>query len=324
MKKMFVGILWVIISMELSAQIIAADLTLHTLSLGASIGVLSGRSEEIVYRDGRTRDKLSQLLWDFKPLVYLGVDVLYGWQKPENQWGLFARTSFKFGIPGNSGVMEDRDWVALDYPDFLTHYSVHNNRTETAVLIDADIGASFQIFNQFLLKPFISYSFMSFAWRAKGGSILYPNSNGGHMYLRAVDVITYQQNWNIISPGIAFYGVFNRYFSGEITLKMSPLVWCVAYDNHILRNLTIKDRLDIGFFIEPGLFFSFTPTDLFSLSLSVLYRNISYIRGDETRKQQGQPTAMVRNDKGAGYSAFDIGLTAKFSLFNFRGRRQSQ
>jgi outer membrane protease len=145
------------------------------LSMEASLGLLSGRGEELVYRDKDTDDKLSQLLWDFKPLVYAGLGIDFSWRKPENKWGVFTDALFKFGIPGGSGVMEDRDWMALNYPDFLTHYSVHDNRTEKAVLIDADIGASFQIFENFLLKTYISYSFMYFSWTANGGSLLYPN-----------------------------------------------------------------------------------------------------------------------------------------------------
>lgn len=314
MKKVFFLMLSVATTLGLSAQEISTNMNNHTLLLGASIGVLQGTSEEIVYQNRSSRNRLSELLWDLKPLVYAGIDINYHWGKPENTWGIFADTSLKFGFPGETGILEDRDWIMPDYPEFLTHYSVHDNKTENAVLFDASVGASFQIFSRFLLKTYIAYDFMYFSWRAKGGSLLYPNSDGGHGYLKPISVIAYKQTWNIISPGVAFYGEFNRYFSGEIAFKISPLIWCNSEDNHILRDLIITDKLDIGLFIEPSLLFSFTPKDFFTLSLSVLYRNISYVRGDGVYKEKGKPARTAENILGAGYSAFDVGLTAKFRL----------
>ncbi|MDR0689526.1 MAG: omptin family outer membrane protease [Spirochaetaceae bacterium] len=326
MKKMFFGVLLVVISLALSAQEGAVSRNNgHTLSLGASAGVLYGQSEEIVYLYQNTGTKLSQLLWDLKPLVYAGADVNYRSHKPANRWGVFSDVSFKIGLPMKSGVMEDRDWIALDYPQWLTHYSVHDNYTETGILVDADMGLSVAIMRPFLLKAYLSYSLMYFSWRAKGGSFLYPvwdinndgEPDGEHAYYtRPVDVITYQQAWHIVSPGIAFYGEFNRYFNAEIAFKASPLVWCITVDDHILRNFIITDILDIGLFIEPSLLFSFTPSDFFTLSLGVQYRNISLIRGDSTYKETGEPAWVEKNIGGAGYSVLDAGIVATFRLFH--------
>ncbi|MDR2068517.1 MAG: omptin family outer membrane protease [Spirochaetaceae bacterium] len=321
MKKVFLFGLSVVMVLALQSQEISTKWNDHTLFLGASVGLLNGTSEEIVYRDSKTRNKLSELLWDLKPLVYLGVDANYTWRKPENTWGIFADTSLKFGIPGKTGVMEDRDWMDARYSEFLTHYSVHDNKTENAVFFDTSVGASFQIFDRFLLKTYIAYDLMYFAWSATGGSLLYPDSYGGHgYYLRPIEVISYKQTWHMLSPGVAFYGEFNRYFNAEIAFKISPLVWCIGEDHHILRDLVITDTLDIGLFVEPRLLFSFTPKDYMTLSLSVLYRNMSFVRGDgvyrgdEVYKETGKSSQTVRNRLGAGYSAFDLGLTAKFKL----------
>jgi outer membrane protease len=325
MRKMFFGVLLAVMTLTLSAQEQAVTINGHTLSLGASVGVLYGQSEEIVYLDKNTNTKLSQLLWDLKPLVYAGADLNYRWRKPATRLGVFSDVSFKLGIPMKSGVMEDRDWIALNYPQWLTHYSVHDNKTETAILADADMGLSFQIFSRFLLKAYLSYSLMYFSWRASGGSLLYPTwdidgdgaSDGEHSYFpNPVDVITYQQAWHILSPGIGFYGEFNRYFNAEIAFKASPLIWCITVDDHILRDLIITNTLDIGLFIEPSLLFSFTPNNFFTLSLGVQYRNISLIRGDSTYKEAGTPAQMYKNIGGAGYSVLDAGIIATFRLFH--------
>jgi outer membrane protease len=313
MRKMFFLVLSAIMTLALSAQEKAVN---HDLSLGTSIGVLYGQSEEIVFRNNNTKDKLSQLLWDIKPLVYAGVDLDYRWYRPASRWGVFFDVSCKLGFPMQTGVMEDRDWLALDYPQFLTHYSVHDNKTVSAIMADADMGLSFQIFGRFLLKPYLSYGIMYFSWKATGGSFLYPESSGGHVYYTdPIDVITYRQTWHIVSLGLAFYGEFNRYFNAEVAFKGSPLIWCMAVDDHILRNLVITDNLDIGLFIEPRLLFSFVPTDFFTLSLAVQYRNISLVRGDGTYDEEGEPKRITKNMKGVGYSVLDAGIVATFRLF---------
>jgi outer membrane protease len=349
MRQLFLGIL-LATALALGAQERTFNLNGHSLSLGAGIGVLYGESEEIVYRDGTSRDYLSQLLWDMKPLVYAGIDGAYHWQKPGNAWGIFTDTTFKFGFPGITGVMEDRDWIFRDpyYKNVpsavyntLTHYSVHDNKTENAVLADVDIGISFQI-RSFLIKTYFSYNIMYFYWKGQGGSALHlpedVNGDGkidpddateiGHGYYpNSTVVIDYRQTWHVVSPGVSFYGEFNRYFTGEIGFKISPLIWCISVDRHFLGlggYNKITDILDIGLFIEPSLSFSFIPTDRFFLSLSAQYRNISLVRGDkayyygdnsETYQKYRIQSQTHKNGGGVGYSMLDVGLTAKFNLF---------
>jgi outer membrane protease len=280
-------------------------------SIGVSLGLLHGQGEEIVYWDEGSDRKLSQLLWDIKPLGYAGVDVGLDWQKQGSRWGFFTGSDFKFGFPGKNGVMVDRDWRGANYPDWLTNYSEHDNRTDSALLIDADFGMSFRLSESFLLKAYIVYTYMSFSWTASGGSFLYPA--GGHWFEEPTgSAVTYQQSWHIISPALAFYGKFNRYFDIELSLKASPFIWCVADDNHPIKNIHFTDTMEYGFFIEPKLVFSYIPKDYFSLSLSVSYRDISGTRGDTDERSQGKPAVTFEDEAGAGYRAFDIGLSAKF------------
>jgi outer membrane protease len=293
----------------------------HNFSIGGSIGLLNGQAEEIVYAFRDTDDKLSELLWYFEPLVYAGLDIKYSWLKPTNKVGIFVNGSAKFGIPGNTGIMEDRDWVDRDYPvDYLNYYSAHDNRTESAILMDFDIGASFVIFQKFLLKAYISYHLMHFSWMASGGSVLYPDYNGGHSHLPSINVGSYEQNWHIVSPAIAFYGAFNRFFDIEISFEISPFVWCNAVDHHLLRFMTVTEKMQWGLFIAPSLLFSFTPTDHFALSFSFGYRYINGTRGNSVYsgigvyQQRGVYSFTAKKIAGAGYSAFDFGIILKFKL----------
>jgi outer membrane protease len=284
------------------------------------LGLLTGTGEEIVYRDKTTTDKASQLLWDFNALLYAGLDARYTWQIADS-WGIFAGASGKFGFPATAGVMEDRDWIA-QYPDWLTHYSVHDNKTEEALLFDANVGVSFSIREIFQIKPSVAYRFMRFSWTAKGGSILYPydsdgdgTKDGDHIYFTSpIDVGTYEQTWHIVSPMIGFSGQFNQYFDIELSLALSPLLWFFGEDHHILRDLVITEDLTDGFFIEGGLCLSFKPTQRVSLSFQVAYRNISGPRGDGKYDYESEPDLVAKGLSGAGYSAWDVGITAKWNV----------
>ncbi|MDR1095551.1 MAG: omptin family outer membrane protease [Spirochaetaceae bacterium] len=307
--------LFAVLSFSVSAQ--STDIKRDGLFLGISTGVLAGEAEEIVYRDKNTDNKLSQLLWPFKPLVYAGVDLRYNWRIPASRLNVFADGILKFGFPGITGKMEDRDWVDARYADFLTHYSIHDNTTEDAVLIDVNAGVTFPVFEKYLLKAFIAYNHMYFSWAASGGSFLYPDKNsGGHGYMVTSDkVITYRQTWNIISPGILFYGAFNRYFDIELSFKTSPFIWFFAVDEHLARNLVITDDLHGGFFVEPSLLFSFKPNNNITLSFSFLYRNITGTRGDGEYEEQGKQPLITNNLNGAAYSVFDTGIVTRFNIF---------
>ena len=291
----------------------------HDFSIGVSFGMLNGRAQEIVYMNSETDNKLSELLWDLKPLPYIGLDIKYSWLKPKNKWGIFANGLIKFGIPGKTGVMEDRDWLISSNPNWLTNYSVHDNKTESAMLMDFNLGVSFLIFQKFLLKPYFSYHYMHFSWTASGGSILYPMKYDyikgeyidGHIYLKPINICTYEQTWHIFSPGISFYGEFNRFFDIEVLFEVTQLIWCLAKDNHIGKNWLITDNPKYGVFIEPSVLFSYKPTNHFVLSLSFTYRDINKSRGDTLYKEKSS-SILYKNVSGAGYKAFDIGIIAKY------------
>jgi outer membrane protease len=289
-------------------------------SLGVSLGLLYGENNYAIYWDTKNTNRMSELIWDLKPLGFAGVDMDLDWQIPKTRWGIFTGSSFKFGFPAHAGVIEDRDWMGTtggtafyngNHPEWLTHYSASDARVDSALLIDADLGASFRLSPSFLLKAYISYAYMSFSWTATGGSLLYP---GFHGYQDSIDVLALRQSWYIISPALALYGKFNRYFDIELSLKASPFVWSNTEDHHLLYTplfITIINAAG-GFFIEPKVVFSYTPRDYFSLALSVSYRYMS-THGDLIQNNNG---SFINYGKygGAGYHAFDAALTAQFNV----------
>ena len=301
---------------------IAGDENGHIFSMGFSLGVLSGVSEEIVYRSSSTNNYMSQLVWSLNPLFYFGIDAAYSWRGPADPEtafekvfsGFFFDASAKMGIPGDAGVMEDRDWIRQ--PTWaVSHYSIHDTKTDKAVLAGLDIGKSFKLYNEFRLSVFFSYNVKYYEFYARGGTFLYPELDGGHFYDSSEEnVVTYRQFWQILSPGISFYGVFNDYFNVEISFKATPLIMASSFDEHLSRTLQIiNDPMYYGLFIEPGFVFSFTPVSKFMLSFSLSYTDISGTRGN-SRYRYPDNENIYRNVGGADYSAFDIGITAKFGI----------
>jgi outer membrane protease len=278
----------------------------HTFTAAVSTGMLSGVSGEILYVDDKSDDRLSQLDWEIRPLFYAGFDFHYAWQSKAGTFGLFSDFSVKFGIPGNTGVMEDRDWIYEANPNWLTLYSVHENTTKSALLIDYRAGMSYRFVNGFGLKAFVSYGFMRFSWEGSGGSWLYPGSHG--YWPPDKVLITYEQSWHIFSPGAAFFGEFNRFIGAELSFKFTPLIFVTALDTHIERNLVFTDKPSGGYFIEPGLVFSLRAGSLVTLSLSYSYRYITGSRGPTT-------PAIGDNTAGAAYSSGDLGLGIRFAVF---------
>jgi len=212
-----------------------------------------------------------------------------------------------------TGFMEDRDWIRQ--PTWaLSHYSIHDNETELAMLAGVDIGKGFMLYNDFRLRVFLSYNTMYYSFIARGGTFLYPELDGGHFHDSSREkVVTYRQFWQILSPGVSFSGAFNRYFGIELFFKATPVIMASSFDEHLSRSLQIiNDPMYYGLYLEPGLVFSLTPpASPVLLSFSLNYRNISGTRGS-SRYRYPDSSNTYRSVGGAGFSAFDIGLSVRF------------
>jgi len=297
-------------------------LNAHRFSFGLSFGLLSGATEEVVYRNSAAKNYLSQLVWQINPLFYAGVDLAYSWQgqpDPASTFqkifsGFFTDASFKIGMPGDTGLMEDKDWMRQP-SSAMSHYSIHDNRAELAMLAGLDIGKSFRLYNSLRLGVFLSYNLMYYSFAARGGTYLYPDVDGGHFQDPGQEkVVTYRQLWQILSPGLSFHGEIDNYFDIELFFKISPLITASSFDEHLSRGLQIiNDPMYLGLYIEPGLVFAFKPpVSRFMLSFSMNYKNIRGTRGDSWYRYPESASSTYSNVGGADYSAFDIGIAAKF------------
>ena len=291
----------------------------YSFSVSPKVGVIYGQSEEIVYKYPNSRRYESELLWDLKPLFYAGLSADFGPSNPFARHGLISSLSFKAGLPLKTGIMVDHDWMNQNN-NYLTHYSRHDAIIKHSFLADASLGYSFRLTSFFSVGVFGEFSFMNFFWSANDGYLQYPESYSSgeysewnsslseiHLYGK---IITYNQNWFILAPGVSLSGQFGRFFSVKGIFNYSPLIYCQDEDNHIKRNTVFNDFLYYGHYFKGGGTLVFSPSPRFDFNLSFSYSLIKNTRGDA--EINGVTYTGIA---GTGYSAFDMGLSMRIYFF---------
>ncbi|MDR0376233.1 MAG: omptin family outer membrane protease [Spirochaetaceae bacterium] len=284
-------------------------------------GIFYGQSEEIVYWDSQSPDYKSQLLWDIKPLAYAGAGLSFSTPTLRNAPGFSANLSFAAGIPGGTGIMEDRDWQNTSDHSILTNYSAHDNYTLRAFLTDFALGVSIpltrrdQPFAFLTLQGAVSYRY--FDWMARDGYYQYEPGNTTKPWDPSDpqtpvygDLIGYSQQWLIISPGLTItIPVVSRWLVA-VSLNVSPgLIWAWALDEH-LPVYEFQDRPTGGVLLEPRLEISYAFNARLALTGTASYRYIQGSRGDSRTRIPSKSVSYPWNadTAGAGFNAVDAGL----------------
>jgi outer membrane protease len=296
------------------------------ITIAPRFGMLYGQAEEIVYPTITKGEKLSQLLWDMKPLFYYGLLLELSPEKPLKRWGFFSLLSLKTGIPGITGVMEDRDWDSVQN-DALTHYSIHDNETREMLWVDFSAGLSFPLPPFIVLKAFAGVSYKRFAFSGWDGSGTYARevSLDSQTYYPITDspmkwdfdgkVINYAQDWLIVTPGVSITCYFLSDFSLELAFQISPLIWCSDLDEHLTRKLQYRDYTRDGLFLEPSGTLSFAATRRLTLSFEFSYTGISGSKGQIYLRSYGEGNYLpAASMAGTGLSIMDMGLMLKIRL----------
>jgi outer membrane protease len=248
-----------------------------------------------------------------KPLFYYGSALEFSRLNSTRRWGPFATLSFRFGFPGRTGIMEDRDWQTDKYnlpAGTLTDFSSHDNYTRGAALVDASIGVSVPIASPLALRGYITYSYMFFAWYGRDGYGDYYSS--GHQVFSGA-VINYSQMWNIVSGGIALSYPFLNVFSVSAAFQVGTVVSYSAVDDHLTNKQQFIDTASGGLLFEPRFEFTWSPLSKLSVVLNAGYRYISALKGRSVSKKMGissakaEPAGVI----GAAYSVWDAGLSVK-------------
>jgi len=252
--------------------------------LGTQFGFVHGKALEYVYNPpGYERKILSELIWEMKPVFYYGFLLDFGLLDPMSRPGIFASTSFKVGVPADTGVMEDRDWLSPS--DDFTHFSSSTNKTREFLWLDAAVGASLPVRPFFYLRTFISGSWTRFSFTARGGYWAYPSSSG--YFEDDEEVCRYQQDWFLLAAGISMVTTVLSPFSFDISVKASPLTYCKAVDEHPKRDdTTFMDYTSLGFFLEPAFGLSFT-AERVEFSFQAAWRLTEKTRGESFESSNG-------------------------------------
>ena len=301
----------------------------YAVSLNPLFGMVYGQAEELVYPGSKNKAPLlSELLWDMKPVFYYGLSLGLSQADPRERWGAFANFSLKYGIPGMSGSMEDRDWQSVENAD-LTNYSKHDNYTRELFFFDFAGGLSFPFRRVMLLKVYVDVSFMRLSFVGMDGYGTYAYESGG-LWSGIYDsieaptanewtwkgaVISYTQEWLTFAPGVSFGYFFHPTFLAELTFLASPLVFCVDLDEHKIGDSQYQDDMRGGLLIEPGIRLSYAATKWLDISWEFSWRYISGTKGDIY--QRGPIGTGIWEDggtAGAGLSIINTALIFKMRL----------
>jgi hypothetical protein len=303
----------------------------YAFSVSAEAGILYGTSYEIVYDSSSSQRYLSELQWNIKPLFFAGLSAELGPRNPLDKFSFFAGLEIKAGLPGKTGVMEDRDWLyPVTVPESLTHFSSHETKTKAAFLADLAGGVSFPLGKTAALKLSLNVSYMYFKHEAWNGYTQYgPNSTNAASYVPWQPdwpksdipglVADYTQHWFIVSPAAALV-VPGKRVSFSVSIAASPAVVCIAFDNHFRANppFLTHERMFGGIFLEPEGNFFFAFSDSFGIGLSASYRYIDGTRGDryDTKyyTENGTDTPWMKGIAGAGYRAFQGKAVFRFTI----------
>ncbi|MDR2510671.1 MAG: omptin family outer membrane protease [Spirochaetaceae bacterium] len=306
---------------QTKAEAVFLDIPGHEVSFEASYGLLAIEGEEIVFRDDKTNNKLSQLLFNSQ-LSCFNLGLRYNWLRPAGRAGFYLNGGVKFAFSSKAGELTDSDWTYLYYPEALSHYSVHKTKDDEGFIGEAELGLLCRVFNTFLIKLGLSYNYMEFNWEAFNGAFLYPTEHGGHDLLSDeydIKVITYRQIWHIIAPAFSFSGPISRYVSFDIGVKASPVIFFSGEDNHLLRELVITGDFFGGLFVESTVVVSLMVKP-FKISAFSTVQYISKTRGDGYYKGDiegnGNIAAFTNdNGNGAGFFSLAAGVLLTLNIF---------
>jgi outer membrane protease len=257
----------------------------------------------------------SELIWDMKPVFYYGIQAQFSRIDKMKGPGFFFSLSFKTGNPSDSGVMEDRDWYY--YPAgniYPTRFSSHTNQTNNFFWLDTAVGASFPVKPFFYIKLFIGDSWMRFAFTGRDGYGIYNDSNPKEQIFSGIG-ITYQQDWLLLTAGFSAGTNILYPFTFDFSFQISPLTYCVATDNHLLREpiIVFKDFTSFGLFLEPSLSMSLVVESV-EFSLVSSYRHIGKTKGKSYANEGNTGFYLEPNKTGAGLSVLDLRFLVSIRL----------
>ena len=303
----------------------------YAFSLSPLAGFLYGQGDEILYKYPGNDRYISRLVWDLKPLVYLGLGSDFCPRDLFQGNGIILSSSLKFGLPFLSGDLIDEDWLARN-SEVMTNHSRHDAYSMNAIMADLKGGYSWRLTDSIAVGAFGALSFMYLSWSGEDGYYQYLETdssgdlNPGETWTPDIPktrfngpVILYNQSWLTFSPGLQAIVKVTDNLSMETFISYSPLIYCAARDDHLQDNppRVSWDYPVFGHCINGGMNFSYLLSSKVNFYFNFSVRHITGSRGKSYfQNTDSSENEVVRNryDGGAGFTAVDFSLALRIFL----------
>jgi hypothetical protein len=320
-----------VFSIDTENQVKTNFFGVYAFTLEPSVSMLWGIGDEIIYNTPNDNNKstnkyTSELIWDMKPLICIGLSLAFSPHQQYEKSGFRAQASVKCALPIRAGITEDKDWLADNQP-YLTNYSRHTNMSDGSVFADLNAGYSWAIANCVSLNLYAALLYYHLAWKAENGYIQYASGNQPwNDTVAKTDIygpaIQYQQNWFLLTPGFDAGFRLNSVVAMKLFAEVTPFIYAKNVDNHMLASKFIQyeDYLSWGLYFKYGGGMSWKPNKHTEISFSASIQRLAGARGYgyslNTGTYGGNVTGEYARsfDKSGGggflFTSFD--LSAKF------------
>ncbi|ECZ1833710.1 omptin family outer membrane protease [Salmonella enterica] len=217
MKKHAIAVMMIAVfseSVYAESTLFIPDVSPDSVTTSLSVGVLNGKSRELVY-DTDTGRKLSQLDWKIKNVATLQGDL--SWE------------------PYSFMTLDARGWTDRSiHPDTSANYANEYDLNVKGWLLQGD---------NYKAGVTAGYQETRFSWTARGGSYIYDNGRYIGNFPHGVRGIGYSQRFEMPYIGLAGDYRIND-FECNVLFKYSD--WVNAHDNdeHYMRKLTFREKTE--------------------------------------------------------------------------------
>ncbi|MBN0986686.1 omptin family outer membrane protease [Amphritea pacifica] len=293
----------------MGADMATFENSMIAVRLRGSIEKISGQSDEYVY--DTTGAKISELNWDLENIVMIGGGISVGWND-YLQLNLGGWTA----VSENSGSMVDRDWypeISSDWSD----YSKGSNRLDHGYIIDMNLSYNFSFTENVSVSPMLGFRFNNWKWHDRGGEYIY-SINGGWRNVSGTFPdeigIVYEQ-W-LYAPylGVAVGAGYEKFFVNTY-LKGSLWAWSEDEDQHLLRDLEFKDKVNKQRFIGAGIECGYNVTERMSVRLALDYQKFKTGKGSALviDKTTGDKYHSNGDVSGIAHDSTAVSLSVEYS-----------
>ena len=309
-----------------SFSAVALSLKDFSLSVEPLFGMRWGQIDEYVYQkdSGGDYKKLSELNWQIKNMFEVGGNIEGGFRK------IKGKIHFSALIPGDSGVMEDSDWVDLN--SVKTTFSKSENSLVRAYDFSVLLKYEFQPVEFIKIAPLFEFEYKLISFEARNGYGWYGNEVTPHVSWDD-DKAVYYKSGKLC--GIDYRREIKQFFIGYYfeyrpikrlklfdSFAIAPYAYTVSYDTHYSDRESTRgtDYADeVAFFFTrlkytTGCYYAFT--ERLELGLQVSFFYAFQILGTTYKKSHSSSTYSKMTDKGgAGAWDFAAAITCRFNIF---------